>query len=279
MTTVPTVALTTPTGPVTIPQLGFGVWQVSEDEVVPSVAKALEVGYRHIDTAAMYGNESGVGQAISDSGLGDNVWLTTKLNNDAHGFDAAMKAFDASMDKLQRETLDLYLIHWPLPAKDQYAEAWKAMQALRDDGRITTIGVCNFQVPHLQKLYDQTGEFPAINQIELHPYLVQQELRDFHAEHGIITEAWSPLASGGLGVMEDETITSIAQAHGVTPAQAILRWHLQLGNVVIPKSVTPSRIEENFDLFGFELTDEEVERITGLDRGERTGPDPDTFNP
>ena len=279
MTTVPTVSLTTPTGPVPIPQLGFGVWQVSEDEVVPSVAKALEVGYRHIDTAAMYGNESGVGQAISDSGLGDNVWLTTKLNNDAHGFDAAMKAFDASMDKLQRETLDLYLIHWPLPAKDQYAEAWKAMQALRDDGRITTIGVCNFQVPHLQKLYDQTGEFPAINQIELHPYLVQQELRDFHAEHGIVTEAWSPLASGGLGVMEDETITSIAQAHGVTPAQAILRWHLQLGNVVIPKSVTPSRIEENFDLFGLELTDEEVERITGLDRGERTGPDPDTFNP
>jgi 2,5-diketo-D-gluconate reductase A len=279
MTTVPTVSLTTPTGPVPIPQLGFGVWQVSEDEVVPSVAKALEVGYRHIDTAAMYGNESGVGQAISDSGLGDNVWLTTKLNNDAHGFDAAMKAFDASLEKLQRDTLDLYLIHWPLPAKDQYAEAWKAMQALRDDGRITTIGVCNFQVPHLQKLYDQTGEFPAINQIELHPYLVQQELRDFHAEHGIITEAWSPLASGGLGVMEDETITSIAQAHGMTPAQAILRWHLQLGNVVIPKSVTPSRIEENFDLFGFELTDEEVERITGLDRGERTGPDPDTFNP
>jgi 2,5-diketo-D-gluconate reductase A len=279
MTTVPTVSLTTPTGPVPIPQLGFGVWQVSEDEVVPSVAKALEVGYRHIDTAAMYGNESGVGQAISDSGLGDNVWLTTKLNNDAHGFDAAMKAFDASLEKLQRDTLDLYLIHWPLPAKDQYAEAWKAMQALRDDGRITTIGVCNFQVPHLQKLYDQTGEFPAINQIELHPYLVQQELRDFHAEHGIVTEAWSPLASGGLGVMEDETITSIARAHGVTPAQAILRWHLQLGNVVIPKSVTPSRIEENFDLFGFELTDEEVERITGLDRGERTGPDPDTFNP
>jgi 2,5-diketo-D-gluconate reductase A len=276
---VPTVDLTTPTGSVPIPQLGFGVWQVSEEEVVPSVATALQTGYRHIDTAAMYGNERGVGQAISDSGLGDNVWLTTKLNNDAHGFDAAMKAFDASMDKLQRETLDLYLIHWPLPAKDQYAEAWKAMQALRDDGRITTIGVCNFQVPHLQKLYDQTGEFPAINQIELHPYLVQQELRDFQAEHGIVTEAWSPLASGGLGVMEDETITSIAQAHSVTPAQAILRWHLQLGNVVIPKSVTPSRIEENFDLFGFELTDEEVERITGLDRGERTGPDPDTFNP
>src|SRR5689334_12985672 len=216
MTTVPTVSLSTPTGSVPIPQLGFGVWQVSEDEVVPAVAKALEVGYRHLDTAAMYGNERGVGDAIVDSGLGDNVWITTKLNNDAHGFDAAMKAFDASMDKLQRETLDLYLIHWPLPAKDQYAEAWKAMQALRDDGRITTIGVCNFQVPHLRKLYEQTGEYPAINQIELHPYLVQQELRDFHAENGIVTEAWSPLASGGLGVLDDPVITAVAQAHDVT---------------------------------------------------------------
>jgi 2,5-diketo-D-gluconate reductase A len=279
MTTVPTVPLTTPTGSVPIPQLGFGVWQVSEDEAVPSVAKALEVGYRHIDTAAMYGNERGVGQAVQDSGLGDNVWITTKLNNDAHGFDAAMKAFDASMEKLQRETLDLYLIHWPLPAKDRYAEAWKAMQALRDDGRITTIGVCNFQIPHLRKLYEQTGEYPAINQIELHPYLVQQELRDFHAENGIVTEAWSPLASGGLGVLEDPVITAIAQAHDVTPAQAILRWHLQLGNVVIPKSVTPRRIEENFDLFGIELTADEVERISALDRSKRTGPDPDTFNP
>ena len=279
MTTVPTVNLNTPTGTVPIPQLGFGVWQVSEDEVVPSVAKALEVGYRHIDTAAMYGNERGVGHAIQDSGLGDNVWVTTKLNNDAHGFDAAMKAFDVSMDKLRRETLDLYLIHWPLPSKDRYAEAWKAMQALRDDGRITTIGVCNFQVPHLQKLYEQTGEYPAINQIELHPYLVQQELRDFHAENGIVTEAWSPLASGGLGLLNDLTVTEIARAHDVTPAQAILRWHLQLGNVVIPKSVTPSRIDENFDLFGFELTDDEVDRITALDRSKRTGPHPDRFNP
>jgi 2,5-diketo-D-gluconate reductase A len=279
MTTVPTVSLNTPTGTVPIPQLGFGVWQVSEDEVVPSVAKALEVGYRHIDTAAMYGNERGVGHAIQDSGLGDSVWVTTKLNNDAHGFDAAMKAFDVSMDKLQRETLDLYLIHWPLPGKDRYAEAWKAMQALRDDGRITTIGVCNFQVPHLQKLYEQTGEYPAINQIELHPYLVQQELRDFHAENGIVTEAWSPLASGGLGLLNDPTVTEIAQAHDVTPARAILRWHLQLGNVVIPKSVTPSRIDANFDLFGFELTDDEVDRITALDRSERTGPHPDRFNP
>ena len=157
MTDVPTVALTTPTGPVPIPQLGFGVWQVDDDEVTPAVAKALEVGYRHVDTAAMYGNERGVGEAVQASGLGDNVWITTKLNNDAHGFDAAMKAFDASMDKLQRDVLDLYLIHWPLPKRDRYAEAWKAMEALRDDGRITTIGVCNFQVAHLERLYDETG--------------------------------------------------------------------------------------------------------------------------
>ena len=189
MTTVPTVPLNTPTGTVPIPQLGFGVWQVPEDDVVPAVAKALEVGYEHIDTAAMYGNEAGVGQAVQDSGLGDNVWITTKLNNNAHGFDLAMKAFDASMDKLQRETLDLYLIHWPLPKTDRYPEAWKAMQALRDDGRITTIGVCNFQIPHLQRLFDETGEFPAINQIELHPFLVQQELREFHAANGIVTAA------------------------------------------------------------------------------------------
>ena len=216
---------------------------------------------------------SAAGEAVTD------VWITTKLNNDAHGFDAAMKAFDASMDKLQRDVLDLYLIHWPLPKRDGYAEAWKAMQALRDDGRITTIGVCNFQVAHLERLYDETGEYPAINQIELHPFLVQQELRDFHAAHGIVTEAWSPLASGELGVLQDPTIAEVATAHDVTPAQVILRWHLELGNVVIPKSVTPSRIEENFDLFGFELTDEEVARITGLDRGRRTGPDPDRFNP
>ena len=279
MSTVPTVDLTTPTGPVPIPQLGFGVWQVPQEEVAPAVTKALEVGYRHIDTAAMYENESGVGQAVHDSGLGDNVWVTSKLNNNAHGFDAATKAFEVSATKLRRDTLELYLIHWPLPKLDRYVEAWKALQALRDDGRITTIGVCNFQVAHLQRLFDETGEFPAINQIELHPFLVQQELRDFHAEHGIVTEAWSPLASGALGVFDDETIVAVAKAHDVTPAQAVLRWHLQIGNVVIPKSVTPSRIEENFDLFGFELTDDEVARITGLDRHERTGPDPDQFNP
>lgn len=276
-TPVPTVDLTTPTGPVPIPQLGFGVWQVPDDEVGDAVATALSTGYRHIDTAAMYGNEQGVGTAVQKSGLGDNVWLTTKLNNNAHGFDETMKAFDASMDKLQRDVLDLYLIHWPLPKKDAFVESWKAMQSLRDDGKIVAIGVCNFQIHHLQRLFDETGEFPAINQIELHPHLVQQELRDFHAEHGIVTEDWSPLASGG-DVLTDPTIAEIAKAHDVTPAQAILRWHLQLGSVVIPKSVTPSRIAENFDVLGFELSSDEVAAITGLDRGTRTGPDPDEFN-
>jgi 2,5-diketo-D-gluconate reductase A len=275
MTTVPTVPLNTPTGTVPIPQLGFGVWQVPEDEVVPAVAKALEVGYEHIDTAAMYGNEAGVGQAVQDSGLGDNVWITTKLNNNAHGFDLAMKAFDASMDKLRRETLDLYLIHWPLPKTDRYPEAWKAMQALRDDGRITTIGVCNFQIPHLQRLFDETGEFPAINQIELHPFLVQQELRDFHAANGIVTEAWSPLASGEL--LGDPALRTIGTKYGKSPAQVMIRWHLQLGNVVIPKTVTPSRIQENFEVFDFRLDNDDMAAIADLETGSRTGGDPDVF--
>ena len=280
MTTVPTVPLNTPTGTVPIPQLGFGVWQVPEDEVVPAVAKALEVGYEHIDTAAMYGNESGVGQAVTDSGLGDNVWLTTKLNNNAHGFDLAMKAFDASMDKLQREVLDLYLIHWPLPKTDRYPEAWKAMQALRDDGRITTIGVCNFQIPHLQRLFDETGEFPAINQIELHPFLVQQELRDFHAANGIVTEAWSPLASGGLGVLDDETIVAIARGPrrdsgagdpAVAPP-ARQRRHPQVGDAEPDRGeLRPVRVRAR--------PTTRSPAITALDRSKRTGPDPDRFNP
>ncbi len=278
MTTVPTVPLKTPTGTVDIPQLGFGVWQVETGDAVPAVTKALEVGYRHVDTAAAYGNEEQVGQALAQSDVdASDVFVTTKLWNVDQGFDSTLAAFDTSMGKLGLETLDLYLIHWPVPQKDAFVDTWKAMQKLRDDGRIRAIGVCNFQVPHLQRLLDETGELPSINQIELHPHLVQQELRDFHAQHGIVTEDWSPLASGG-DVLTDDTIAEIAEAHDVTPAQAILRWHLQLGSVVIPKSVTPSRIEENFDVFGFELTDDEVTRITALDKHHRTGPDPDEFN-
>ena len=278
MTAVPTIPLTTPTGTLDIPQLGFGVWQVETGDAVPAVKKALEVGYRHVDTAAAYGNEEQVGRAIAESDVdASDVFVTTKLWNVDQGFDSTLAAFDTSMGKLGLETLDLYLIHWPVPKKDAFVDTWKAMQQLRDEGRIRAIGVCNFQVPHLQRLLDETGELPAINQIELHPHLVQQELRDFHAAHGIVTEDWSPLASGG-DVLTDDTIAGIAKAHDVTPAQAILRWHLQLGSVVIPKSVTPSRIEENFDVFGFELTDDEVATITALDKHHRTGPDPDEFN-
>ncbi|GAA1898771.1 aldo/keto reductase [Lapillicoccus jejuensis] len=278
MTAVPTIPLKTPTGSVDIPQLGFGVWQVETGDAVPAVTKALEVGYRHVDTAAAYGNEEQVGRALAQSDVdAADVFVTTKLWNDRQGFDSTLAAFDESMGKLGLETLDLYLIHWPVPKKDAFVDTWKAFQKLRDEGRVRAIGVCNFQVPHLQRLLDETGELPAINQIELHPHLVQQELRDFHVEHGIVTEDWSPLASGG-DVLTDDTIAGIAKAHDVTPAQAILRWHLQLGSVVIPKSVTPSRIEENFDVFGFELTDDEVATITALDKHHRTGPDPDEFN-
>ncbi|MDQ2755508.1 MAG: aldo/keto reductase [Actinomycetota bacterium] len=278
MTAIPTLALRTPTGTHDIPQLGFGVWQVETGDAVPAVTEALSVGYRHIDTAAAYQNEAEVGQALAESDVDTaDVFVTTKIWNDRQGFDSTRTAFDESMTKLRLETLDLYLIHWPVPKKDAFVDTWKALQQLRDEGRIKAIGVCNFQVPHLQRLLDETGELPAINQIELHPHLVQQELRDFHAQHGIVTEDWSPLASGG-DVLTDATICAIAKAHGVTPAQAILRWHLQLGSVVIPKSVTPSRIAENFDVFGFELTTDEVQAITALDRGFRTGPNPDEFN-
>ena len=278
MTSVANLSLTTASGAIDIPQLGFGVWQVPDDEVEAAVTTALDSGYRHIDTARAYQNEAGVGRALaaSDLGAGD-VFVTTKLWNDDQGFDSTLKAFDGSMERLGLDVLDLYLIHWPTPAKDAYVDTWKAFRRLRDDGRTKAIGVCNFQVAHLERLHAETGEYPAINQIELHPYLVQEELRAFHAEHGILTEAWSPLASGG-DVLSDRTVATIAKEHGVTPAQAIIRWHLQLGNVVIPKSVTPSRIAENIDVFGFELTDDEVAQITALDRSHRTGPDPDTFN-
>ena len=279
MTAVPNLTLSAGTSSIEIPQLGFGVWQVPEDEVVSAVSTAIDTGYRSIDTARIYGNEEGVGQAIATAEVPrDELFITTKVWNDDQGFDSTLAAFDASMKRLGLDTLDLYLIHWPTPEKDTYVDTWKALLRLREEGRVRAVGVCNFELDHLRRLEDETGEFPAINQIELHPYLQQEELRAFHAANGILTEAWSPLASGG-DVLKDEKVAAIAAKHGVTPAQAILRWHLDLGNVVIPKSVTPSRIAENFDLFGFELTDDEVTRITALDRSKRTGPDPDRFNP
>lgn len=274
---IPSVPLGHASAPgVGIPQLGFGVWQVPEDEVEGAVTTALHVGYRHIDTARIYGNEAGVGRALAASGLPrDDVFVTTKVWNDDHRNVRA--AFDACMERLDLETLDLYLIHWPVPAADAYVEAWRQMLELQKTGRVRTVGVCNFHVPHLQRLLDETGVLPSVNQIELHPYLQQRELRAFHTEHDIVTEAWSPLASG-KEVLDDEVIKAIATKHDVTPAQAIIRWHIQLGHVVIPKSVTPSRIAENFDVFGFELESQDLDAIAALDRGMRTGPDPDRFN-
>ena len=238
-----------------MPQLGFGVFKVPLDETERAVSAAFEAGYRSIDTAAMYGNEEGVGAAIASSGLPrDELFITTKLNNDAHGYDNALQAFEDSRGKLGLDYLDLYLIHWPLPAQDRYVETWQAMIKLRDDGLIRSIGVSNFHPAHLDRLIGETGETPAVNQIELHPYLVQRQLREYDAAHGIATEAWSPIARGGE-LLKDETITSLAEKYGKTPAQIVIRWHLELGNVVIPKSVTPERIRENFDVFDIDLDD------------------------
>ncbi|WP_277371696.1 aldo/keto reductase [Rhodococcus rhodochrous] len=272
--TIPTVTLN---NGVEIPQLGFGVFQIPEDGTTAAVSAALETGYRHIDTAAAYGNEAGVGRALADSGLSrDELFITTKVWNSDQGYDATLRAFDTSLAALGLDRLDLYLIHWPTPTRDLYADTWRALERLVVEGRLRAAGVSNFQPAHLQRLLDGSSLVPTINQIELHPGLQQSELRAFHAEHGIATEAWSPLAQGA--VLDDEAITSIAGRTGKSPAQVVLRWHLQLGNVVIPKSVTPSRIRENFEVFDFELTDEDMSTIAGADRDLRTGPHPDEFN-
>ncbi|ANN19678.1 oxidoreductase [Amycolatopsis orientalis] len=275
MTDIPTVKLN---NGVEMPQLGFGVFQVPDEETTAAVKTALDAGYRSIDTAAIYGNEAGVGKALAESGIArDDLFITTKLWNSEQGYDSTLKAFDASMAKLGLERLDLYLIHWPTPERDLFLDTWKAFEKLYADGRVRAIGVSNFQPAHLQRVLDSGSVVPAVNQIELHPYLQQPELREFDAKHGIATEAWSPLAKGG-DLLGEAAVKALADKHGRTPAQIVLRWHLQLGNVVIPKSVTPSRIKENLDVFGFTLSDEDVASLSGLERGERTGPDPDTFN-
>ncbi|MFC8454460.1 aldo/keto reductase [Kitasatospora sp. NPDC057223] len=262
---------------ITMPQLGFGVFQVPDEETTAAVSTALESGYRSIDTAAIYGNERGVGRALASSGIArDELFVTTKLWNADQGYDTTLTAFDASLDKLGLDHVDLYLIHWPTPARDLYRDTWRALEKLLADGRTRAIGVSNFQPAHLQRLLESTSVVPVVNQVELHPGLQQTALREFHARHGIVTEAWSPLAQGAL--LADPAITSIAAGHGRTPAQVVLRWHLQLGNVVIPKSVTPDRIRENLALFDFALTAEEMAAIAALDRGLRTGPDPDALN-
>jgi 2,5-diketo-D-gluconate reductase A len=259
-----------------IPQLGFGVFQVPPKETSEAVARALATGYRHIDTAAAYKNEAEVGQAIHASGIErGEIFLTTKCFNDDHGYEQAKHAFHASLERLEMDYIDLYLIHWPVPVHDRYVETWKAFIDLRDEGLVRAIGVSNFQPAHLERLIAETGETPAINQVELHPYFQQVGLRHEHQQLGIVTEAWSPLAQGQ--VLEDPAIVEIAEAHSRTTGQVVIRWHLQIGNVVIPKSVTPERIEQNFDVFDFELSDSEVEAINELDAGRRTGPDPETF--
>ncbi|MBT2416634.1 aldo/keto reductase [Streptomyces sp. ISL-22] len=261
-----------------MPQLGFGVWQVPDAEAQQAVGTALEAGYRSIDTAAFYGNEEGTGKAIASSGIPrEDIFVTTKLWNDDHGYDAALRAFDVSLGKLGLDYVDLYLIHWPLPALDKYVDTYRALEKLHADGRVRAIGVSNFLPEHLQRLTGETSVIPAVNQIELHPHLQQHTSREYHAEQGIATEAWSPLGQG-KGLLEVPAIVAIAQKHGRTPAQIVLRWHLQLGNIVIPKSVTPARIKENIDVFDFSLDAEDLAAISALNEDRRIGPDPATLS-
>ncbi|MFB7861413.1 aldo/keto reductase [Streptomyces sp. NPDC056069] len=271
---VPTVTLNNGTE---MPRLGFGVFQVPDEETTAAVTAALEAGYRSIDTAAIYGNEAGVGKALASSGLArDELFVTTKLWNADQGHDATLRAFDASLAKLGLDHVDLYLVHWPAPARDLYLDSWKAIEKLVADGRVRTAGVSNFQPAHLNRILDGSDLVPAVNQIELHPGLQQRALRELHARHSIVTEAWSPLAQGA--VLEEPVLREIAARYGKSTAQVVLRWHLQLGNVVIPKSVTPARIRENIDVFDFALSADEMKAVAALDQGLRTGPDPDTLN-
>lgn len=261
-----------------MPQLGFGVWQVPNDEATPAVAKALEVGYRSIDTAKVYGNEAGVGKALSATDVArEDLFITTKVWNTDQGYENTLKAFDASLERLGLDYVDLYLIHWPTPKFDQFVDTYKAMEKLYKDGRVKAIGVCNFDIEHLQRLLDECDIVPAINQVECHPYLQQQELFDFCKRHDIHLEAWSPLMQGGE-VLKNAAVQKIASKHHKTPAQAILRWHLQVGHVVIPKSVTPTRIEENFNVFDFELDQEDMNQFQELDSNQRKGPKPSEMN-
>ncbi|WP_221358243.1 aldo/keto reductase [Streptomyces beigongshangae] len=261
-----------------MPQLGFGVWQVPDDEAERAVATALEAGYRSIDTAAIYGNEKGTGRGLASSGIArEELFVTTKLWNTEQGYDSTLRAFDESLEKLGLDHVDLYLIHWPMPDRDTYVDTYKAFEKIYADGRAKAIGVSNFHPEYLDRLIDATSVVPAVNQIELHPHLQQAEARSHHAAKGIATEAWSPLGQG-KGLLEVPALVAIARKHDRTPAQVVLRWHLQLGNVVIPKSVTPSRIKENIDVFGFALDDEDIAAISALNEDRRLGSDPATVN-
>ncbi|QHC57947.1 aldo/keto reductase [Rathayibacter sp. VKM Ac-2760] len=272
--TVPTITLN---NGVEIPQLGFGVFQIDPAETKDATLAALEVGYRHIDTAEMYGNEAGVGEAVRASGLDrSEVFVTSKLNNGFHAREDALQAIDDTLAELKFDYVDLFLIHWPLPKVGDYLETWKAMEEIYRSGKAKAIGVSNFQTNHLNRLRAEATIVPAVNQIEVHPFLTQEELRAYGVEHGIATEAWSPIAQGK--VLDDEAIVRIAHSVDRSPAQVVLRWHIQRGDIVFPKSVTRKRVEENFALFDFELDDESMTAISALNRDERTGPNPDEFN-
>ncbi|MEO5834690.1 MAG: aldo/keto reductase [Nakamurella sp.] len=272
--TVPNVRLN---NGVEIPQLGFGVFQIDPGDTAAAVQSALEVGYRHIDTAEMYGNEKGVGAGIRASGLDPaDVWVTSKINNNKHGYDNTLLAFDQSLADLGIEQIDLILIHWPLPDAGDFVGTWKALEKVYADGRARSIGVSNFQSNHLNRLADECTVVPAVNQIEVHPYLTQEAMRSFDAGHGIATEAWSPIAQGK--VLDDPIIKGIAADLGKSTAQVVLRWHVQLGNIIFPKSSSKERMQENFELFDFELAAADMGFISALNKDERTGPDPDTFN-
>lgn len=271
MVDVPAVTLN---NGVTMPQVGFGVFRVPENETMPAVLSAIEAGYRGIDTASLYGNETAVGRAISRCGVPrDQLFITTKLWNDDQGYESTFGAFDGSLGRLGVDYVDLYLIHWPVPAKSAYLDTWQAFEEIYASGRARAIGVSNFQPWHLQPVLDRCRIVPAVNQVELHPAFQQPEVRAFGRAHGIVTEAWSPLAQGDI--LADPVIAGLSRKYDKTPAQIVLRWHIELGNVVIPKSVTPSRIRQNIDIFGFSLAAGDMALLRVLDRGMRTGPDPD----
>lgn len=260
-----------------IPAIGFGVYKVDDAEAATAVGTALDAGYRHVDTAEMYGNERGVGAAIRASRLErDEVFVTTKVWNDHQGRDATLHAFDASLGRLGLDAVDLYLIHWPAAANDRYVETWRTLVELRESGRTRSVGVSNFQVPHLERIIAETGEVPALNQVERHPWLPQRDLIAFHEQHNIVTGAWSPLGRGRL--VDEPVLTGIAEAHGVSVAQVLVRWNVQQGVVVLPKSVTPERIRSNIDVDGFSLSDDDLAAIAGLESGQRTGSHPDSVS-
>ena len=274
---MPSVPLLTLNNGVQIPQLGLGVWQVEPDETARVVEDALALGYRHIDTAQMYGNEAGVGAALAASGLPrDEVFVTSKLNNNRHERDAALASFDRTLEALGTDHVDLFLIHWPLPAVGDFVDTWHAMEEIYESGRARAIGASNFHQHHLDRIAAEGSVTPAVNQIEAHPYLTQDPLRAYDRDHRIVTEVWSPLGSGV--VLDDPALAAIGTAHGVSPAQVVIRWHLQRGDVVFPKSTHRDRMAQNLDVFGFTLTDQEIAAVSALNRDQRTGPDPDGFN-